>query len=80
MRRFYAAKKIPKDVGKSMDALQRAMYEKCAKHGDKGCTEFEILYVGKPYVNEAGEKRFASSARIYKNLRLLVSHGIIIVR
>jgi hypothetical protein len=80
MVRFYAARKIPKDVRKSMNSLQAVLVARCEKSGDRGCTYLDLLYVGKPYVNEYGEKRFASSGRIYRNVRLLRDQGILLVK
>jgi hypothetical protein len=63
-----------------MDALQATLVGRCEKAGSKGCTYLDLLYVGKPYVNEDGEKRFATSRRIYRNVKLLKGHGILIVK
>jgi len=78
--KFYAAKKITKDVRKSMNPLQATLVKRCEKAGTGGCTYLDLLYVGKPYINADGEKRFASSRRIYRNVRLLRDHGVLLVK
>jgi len=76
--KYFAAPKVPKDVQKEMNALQRALYKRAQDRGSQGCDVLVLLGAGKPFVNEFGNKEFANSAKIRKDIAVLVTHRVLV--
>ena len=73
--KYVAAPKIPKEV--KMTFLQKALYKRAQDRGPWGCDVLVLIGAGKPFVNQYGNKEFANSAKIRKDIAKLVSQQVL---
>jgi len=71
--------KLPKGTKKEMNPLQWALYNK-AETREQGCDLLTLIGAGKPFVNELGDKEFANSAKIRRDIRVLLQHRVLILK